>query len=191
MPSQCLCFSGLSASRSSVRMTALGFGTVRLLLKNILYRQANYDHSSDKGIASRQAGVQINCCLGSEDALGFPAQRAFPVNVGHALVSFSYGIVVLLARIWKCGCLESRSSGGGHRSRLRTFRTPPAVEAYVQFDDPSGEQIDGFLNSKSPLVVCAPHDVVIMHTPRVRRIASGRLSARPPVRTDSTLGLSL
>jgi hypothetical protein len=65
--------------------------------------------------------------------------------------------------------LESRSSGGGHRSRLRTFRTPPAVEAHVQLDDPSGEQIDGFLNSKSPLVVYAPHDVFTMHTPRVRQ----------------------
>jgi hypothetical protein len=34
--SQCLCFNGLSASPSSVRMTASEFGTVRLLLKNIL-----------------------------------------------------------------------------------------------------------------------------------------------------------
>jgi hypothetical protein len=42
--------------------------------------------------------------------------------------SFSYGIVVLLGQ-------ESRSSGGGHRSRLRTFRTPPAVEAHVLLDD--------------------------------------------------------
>ena len=68
---------------------------------------------------------------------------------------------------------------------------PPAVEAHVQLDDQSGEQIDGGLNSKSPLALSAPHDVVVMHTPRVRRIASGRLLARPPVRTDSTLGLSL
>jgi hypothetical protein len=36
--SQCLCFSGLSASSSSVRMTASEFGTVRLLLKNISLR---------------------------------------------------------------------------------------------------------------------------------------------------------
>jgi hypothetical protein len=63
--------------------------------------------------------------------------------------------------------VKSRSSGGGHRSGLRTFRTPPAVEAHVQLDDSSGEQIDGFLNSKSPLVLCEPHDVVVIHTSKV------------------------
>jgi hypothetical protein len=55
--------------------------------------------------------------------------------------------------------VESRLSGGGHRSRLRTFRTPPAVEAHVLLDNQSGEQIDGRFNSKSPLALSALHGV--------------------------------
>src|SRR5690242_7936182 len=61
---------------------------------------------------------------------------------------------------------QSRSSGGGHRSRLRTFRTPSAVEAHLLLDDQSGEQIDGCLNSKSSLALSAPRGLFIMHTPR-------------------------
>ena len=121
--------------------------------------------------------MQINCRLGSEEALGFPAQQAFPLNVDHALV-------VLLGQ-------QSRSSGGGHRSRLRTFGTPPAVEAHVLLDDQSGEQIDDCLNSKSPLALSASRDVFVIHNFKGTSIASGRLLARPPVRMDSTLGSSL
>jgi len=72
------------------------------------------------------------------------------------------------------------SSGGGHRSLVRIW--PPAVEAHVQFDDSSGEQIGGFLNSKSPLVLDAPHKYFKGTSNRLRR-----LLARPPVQTDWTL----
>ena len=64
---------------------------------------------------------------------------------------------------------ESLSSGGGHRSRLRTFRPPPAVEAHVLRDDQSGDQFDGCLNSKSPLALSAPHGVFLVHTSRLRQ----------------------
>ena len=98
--SQCLCFSGRSPSQSSVRMTASGFGTVRLLLKNILKAYAR--RCDLEGVAIREssggnnrswrltarplttttetkqrlggkAGVQINCRLGLEVAVANPA----------------------------------------------------------------------------------------------------------------------
>jgi hypothetical protein len=87
--------------------------------------------------------------------------------------SFSYGIVVLLGQALEVlVAVESRSSGSGHRSRLRTYRTPPAGEAHVLLDDQSGAQIDACLNSNSPLALSAPHGVFVMHTSRLRRIAS-------------------
>jgi hypothetical protein len=40
--------------------------------------------------------VQVNCRLREEEALGFPAQWTYPLNVATRSVSFSYGIVVLV-----------------------------------------------------------------------------------------------
>jgi len=134
VPSQCLCFSGLSASPSSVRMTASGFGTVRLLLKNILYRQAAYDHSSDKSSVSKEPVCRSIVVSGRRKPSDSQHSGLSPSRTATRSFSFSYGIRRPPwpgARIGKCIDVESRSSGGGHRSPLGTFRTPPAVEAHV------------------------------------------------------------
>jgi len=51
-----------------------------------------------------------------------------------------------------------RSSGGSHRSRLRTFRTPSlsAVYTHQLLDDEARRQVGRCLDSKSPFAIPAP-----------------------------------
>ena len=122
------------------------------------------------------AGVQINCRLGSEVALAYPAQQAFPVNVGHALV---------FVFVWHRRTPSPGFGVAGPRGRV-DFEPWPCGAAAPH----CGLETKSFLGlvEHNDLESCS----FCLKPFNERTLAAyDRLPARPPVRTDSTLGLSL